>query len=261
MPPASGKEQLQIGRRGELLVQSRLLRYGIESSAMTLDYGIDLIALRMEHDNKITPVSIQVKTTAKLYEKDGKQECYSWGFPKKSPADLIAFVAADEIPERIWLFDYAELRKETGSSFNFDLYTDKAVQKRWTMKNFNRICWKTWKTSCPRPPCPPSNKAAVQFSKEPSLPHSRRTSMYVFCWRQLFHAPSSVRSARRIKPPNPAAGEIGGRTNPPPARSAHETSPAPIRGRFHIPDRRRTALSRPPPAPKSPKYPATPIRA
>ena len=56
MPPASGKEKLQIGRRGELLVQSRLLRYGIESSAMTLDYGIDLIALRMKRDNKITSV-------------------------------------------------------------------------------------------------------------------------------------------------------------------------------------------------------------
>ena len=136
MPPASGKEQLQTGRCGELLVQSRLLRHGIESAAMTVDYGIDLIALRMEHDNKITPVSIQVKTTARLWkEKDGKRECYSWGFPKKSPADLIAFVAADEIPERIWLFGYAELRKETGSS-NFDLYTDKAVQTRWTMGNF-----------------------------------------------------------------------------------------------------------------------------
>ena len=94
-----------------MLVQSRLLRYGIESSAMTLDYGIDLIALRMGHDNKITSVvSIQVKTTATLF-KDGKQEGYSWSFPRKSPADLIAFVAVDEIPERIWLFDYAKLRE------------------------------------------------------------------------------------------------------------------------------------------------------
>ena len=49
--------------------------------------------------------------------------------------------------------------------------------------------------------------------------------------------------------------------NPPPAQSAHETSPAPIRRRFHIPGRRRTALSRRPPAQKNPKYPATPIRA
>ena len=147
MPPASGKEKLQIGRRGELLVQSRLLRYGIESSAMTLDYGIDLIALRMGHDNQIAPVSIQVKTTTKLYDKDGDQECYWWDFPKRElPADLIAFVAAeDEMPERIWLFNYAELRKKTGSSFA--LYTgNKAVKniedgkkrrkprRHWTMK-------------------------------------------------------------------------------------------------------------------------------
>ena len=40
---------------------------------MTLDYGIDLIALRMEHDNKITSVvSIQVKTTATLFKEEWK---------------------------------------------------------------------------------------------------------------------------------------------------------------------------------------------
>ena len=145
MPPASGKEKLQTGRCGELLVQSRLLRHGIESSAMTLDYGIDLIALRMGPDNKITSVvSIQVKTTATLF-KSGEQEGYSWSFPEKSPANLIAFVATDKIPERIWLFDYAklrelrnELRKKSKSSnkgSNFDLYT-KAVQTPWTIENF-----------------------------------------------------------------------------------------------------------------------------
>ena len=132
--------ELQIGRCGELLVQSRLLRYGIESSAMTVDYGIDLIALRMKRNNKITStVSIQVKTTATLF-KDGKQEGYSWPFPRKSPADLIAFVAVDKIPERIWLFDYAELRKlrerrKKAEGSNFDLYT-KAVRTPWTTENF-----------------------------------------------------------------------------------------------------------------------------
>jgi hypothetical protein len=35
---------LQIGRCGELLVQHRLLKLGIESAALTTDTGIDLVA-------------------------------------------------------------------------------------------------------------------------------------------------------------------------------------------------------------------------
>ena len=137
MPPVS---DLQIGRCGELLVQSRLLRHGIESSCMTLDYGIDLIALPMKRDNKITSVfrdgakMIQVKTTAKPYER-GKQKYYWWWFPQQSPADLIAFVVVDKTPERIWLFDYAELRKQIHGNY-FPLHTDESSEKHWTMENF-----------------------------------------------------------------------------------------------------------------------------
>ena len=165
MLPAS---ELQIGRCGELLVQSRLLRHGIESSAMTVDYGIDLIALRMEHDNQIAPVSIQVKTTATLYDEDGDQECYWWDFPKRElPADLIAFVAAEnEMPERIWLFNYAELRAKTGSSFT--LYTGNKIVKdveeikkrrkprrRWTMKQCKSHLLENLEDKL-SPPAPPS---------------------------------------------------------------------------------------------------------
>ena len=121
-------EPVRIGRRGELLVQSRLLPHGIDSAPMTVDKGVDLIAFRMGSDNKVTEsLSIQVKATAKLW--DGR--CYSWGMPQKSPADIIAFVAVDKIPERIWLFKYADLRKEVRGDW-FDLYPE-SNRALWTV--------------------------------------------------------------------------------------------------------------------------------
>ena len=99
MPPASGKKRQKIGRCGELLVQSRLLRYGHRiKSAMTLDYGIDLIALRMKRNDKITSrCRIQVKTTACGSEsrRIGKQEATLAVSRENPPADLIDFVAVD----------------------------------------------------------------------------------------------------------------------------------------------------------------------
>lgn len=46
--PEAGEHKLktaQIGRCGELLVQYRLLSHGIESSSMTTDSGVDLVAI------------------------------------------------------------------------------------------------------------------------------------------------------------------------------------------------------------------------
>ena len=63
-----------------------------------------------------------MKTTAKLYEA-WKTKILLVVVPPKSPADLIAFVAVDKIPERIWLFDYAELRKQIHGNY-FDLHTE-----------------------------------------------------------------------------------------------------------------------------------------
>ena len=57
----------QIGRLGELLVQSRLLELGIDSAPTTTDTGIDLLAL--------TPkgaMAIQVKTNYKPKRAGGK---------------------------------------------------------------------------------------------------------------------------------------------------------------------------------------------
>jgi hypothetical protein len=52
----------QIGRAGELLVQYKLLLAGIESSRLTTDSGIDLVAFPKQ---KRKPYSIQVKTNEK----------------------------------------------------------------------------------------------------------------------------------------------------------------------------------------------------
>ena len=50
----------QVGRCGELLVQYRLLRLGVESAPMTTDSGIDLVAFDPKRQAVVT---IQVKTS------------------------------------------------------------------------------------------------------------------------------------------------------------------------------------------------------
>lgn len=52
-------EQIRIGTVGELLVQLRLLQYGVQAAAPLKDSGNDLIAVRGEAFR-----GIQVKTTA-----------------------------------------------------------------------------------------------------------------------------------------------------------------------------------------------------
>ena len=52
----------QIGKAGELLVQYKLLRSGIESSPLTTDSGIDIVAFSKRQQK---PFTIQVKTNEK----------------------------------------------------------------------------------------------------------------------------------------------------------------------------------------------------
>ena len=44
----------QIGKSGELLVQYKLLKYGIESSQLTTDTGIDLVAFSSKKEKAFT---------------------------------------------------------------------------------------------------------------------------------------------------------------------------------------------------------------
>ena len=132
----TNNETLQTGRRGELLVQSRLLSYGIDSAPMTTDCGVDLVALRSDKGG-VQPVTIQVKTTKGLWPPKTRS-AYCWTFPEESlvnnSAEVVAFVAVDKIPERIWMFNYAELRREIKRG-TFQIHLKAKRKGTWTVDN------------------------------------------------------------------------------------------------------------------------------
>lgn len=61
--------KIQIGRAGELLVQYKLLKAGVESSRLTADAGIDLVAFSSKFNK---PYTIQVKSNLKPKPAGGK---------------------------------------------------------------------------------------------------------------------------------------------------------------------------------------------
>ncbi len=63
------KTTQHIGAAGELLVQYLLLKYGIDSAAMTTDAGIDLVAYSPKNKR---PYTIQVKTQEQPTKGGGK---------------------------------------------------------------------------------------------------------------------------------------------------------------------------------------------
>ena len=86
----------QVGRCGELLVQYWLLKYGVESSPLTTDTGIDLVAYS---SLKQKPVLIQVKTSRLLGHTGNKW--LRWQIPNDCPAEFIAMVDLDN--DKFWL--------------------------------------------------------------------------------------------------------------------------------------------------------------
>ncbi len=98
---------LQIGACGVLLLQYHLLRMGIESSPMTTDSGIDLVAYSPIQKKALT---IQVKTNLRPKPGGGKGKlALDWWVRKSSPAELVALVDLES--EGIWLFTHQELLK------------------------------------------------------------------------------------------------------------------------------------------------------
>jgi hypothetical protein len=94
----------QIGKAGELLVQYFLLLEGIESSHMSTDSGVDLVAYSPRSKHART---IQVKTNLKPKPAGGKGKMeLSWWFPTIGSAELMALVDLSE--QRVWLFSYHE---------------------------------------------------------------------------------------------------------------------------------------------------------
>jgi hypothetical protein len=118
----------QIGKAGELLVQYRLLLRGIESSRMTTDAGIDLVAYA---PNRKLALTIQVKTNLKPKPGGGKGTlALDWWVPCATPAQLYALV--DLEMERVWLLTKAELARTAQqiSSERWHLYIYTGSPKR-----------------------------------------------------------------------------------------------------------------------------------
>ena len=121
----------QIGKSGELLVQYKLLNYGIESSQMTTDSGIDLVAFSAKNQKAIT---IQVKTNQKPKPGGGSGKMtLDWWLPDNSPAEFIALV--DLSTEKIWFFSYDEFSKNaqqhSKTKYHIYMYVDhKAISRK-----------------------------------------------------------------------------------------------------------------------------------
>ena len=110
----------QIGRAGELFVQYRLLKNGIESAPLTTDAGIDLVAFS---PRKCDAVTIQVKSNLRPKAAGGTgKSSLGWWLPEEAVADLYALV--DLSSDRVWLFKASEIPKlaQQHSSERYQLY-------------------------------------------------------------------------------------------------------------------------------------------
>jgi hypothetical protein len=120
----------QIGRSGELLVQYRLLKHGIESALMTTDSGIDPVAYTPRDKMAVT---IQVKSNQQAKAVGGKgKKALNWFHLEMSPAQMVALVDLEN--DRVWLFRHAELleyaqQHKTGR-MQFYLYVDAAYKPK-----------------------------------------------------------------------------------------------------------------------------------
>jgi hypothetical protein len=96
-----------IGATGELLVQYRLLKVGIDSARLTTDAGIDLVVYA---PGSAEATTVQVKSNLAAKPAGGKgQLSRGWDFPDACPAQLLALVALDS--DRAWLFTIEEARE------------------------------------------------------------------------------------------------------------------------------------------------------
>lgn len=121
----------QIGKAGELLVQYKLLKYGIDSSSLTTDYGIDLVAYSSRRNDAMT---IQVKANEKAKPGGGRgQLTYGWRLRENSPADLVAVASLDS--NEVWLFthkEFADVSQQRSSKgiLHFYMYLSDEVKAR-----------------------------------------------------------------------------------------------------------------------------------
>lgn len=128
------KTTQHIGAAGELLVQYKLLKFGIDSAAMTTDSGIDLVAYSPKSNRSFT---IQVKTKERPSQGGGAGKLsLAWDLRDTSPAELVAL--SDLSTDSVWLFthaefeNYAQQHSEKGM-FKLYMYVDGSVNTKKEM--------------------------------------------------------------------------------------------------------------------------------
>jgi hypothetical protein len=96
-----------IGAAGEILVQYRLLKLGIDSARMTTDSGIDLVVYSPLRAQAVT---VQVKTQAAPTPSGGKGGLsVGFYFPDDLRAEILALTLLST--DQVWLFTRDEARE------------------------------------------------------------------------------------------------------------------------------------------------------
>lgn len=119
----------QIGRSGELLVQYRLLKEGIESAPMTTDSGIDLVTYAPRQKRAIT---VQVKANLRPKRGGGRGRlALDWWLREDSPAELVAL--CDLSRDKVWLFCHRELdelaQQRSSGRLHFYFYVEPTTRR------------------------------------------------------------------------------------------------------------------------------------
>jgi hypothetical protein len=95
-----------IGAAGELLVQYKLLKLGIDSARLTTDAGIDLVVYSPAD---LSAFTVQVKTNLGPKPSGGTGvPSRGWYFPHACTAQLLALAALDA--DMVWIFKIDEAR-------------------------------------------------------------------------------------------------------------------------------------------------------
>lgn len=121
---------LRIGRCGELLVQYKLLKLGIESAPMTTDSGVDLVIFSPISERVLT---VQVKANHSPKPGGGRGKlALDWWIAEDCPSRLAAFV--DVSTDTAWLMTKTELvgfaQQRSSGRLHFYMYTDVSARPR-----------------------------------------------------------------------------------------------------------------------------------
>ncbi len=99
----------KIGRAGELFVQYAFLKCGIDSSLMTTDYGVDLVAF-----HRMLPVPLLIQVKATRVKEEGETAWVEWDTRDELIADYVALVDIER--NKAWLFRKDEFKRISTST-------------------------------------------------------------------------------------------------------------------------------------------------